>query len=69
MDCGLFRSIPVAGNKFHSANRKNGSTWCLSTLLKYTGEKFEVYALEQNVTGITSLCDQEHGWCLVEMAG
>jgi hypothetical protein len=36
--------------------------WCQgATLLKYTGRRFAVYALEQNVTLVTKTCDSEHG--------
>jgi hypothetical protein len=53
-----------------SANQHNCGTWCLgATLLKYTGRRFAVYAVEQNVTRITQWCDQQYGWSVRWMAG
>ena len=66
----MFQSIPVVGNKFQQcvSEELRSLVPTYATLLKYTGRRFVVYALEQDVTPITKKCDWEHGWSVGEKA-
>ena len=64
----LFQSIPVGGTDGSSAFRKTAALAPGATFLKYMVRRFAVYALEQNVTRITKVCDWKHGACVGQMA-